>query len=413
MKNILAENMLRFGVKNLSSTSKQTIQFLIEQEDEQQDTTKQEPDPNRIGADDAQPYMSLSTDPAVLDTITPRIKAAGKTTPNADIENELRSAHGTSYDDFIKNLNKGTDTAINWYLKLNQKNRNLMIGQFKEYLQSNPGKDTYGITINRGRPTKETIAAEKKSPILIPFIVDIAGDNVFVDNSSALTSRMKEAIDTSIQDAIKRKTELEVDGIKLNLKLNNLTGAASASRFRNSEQAANLTFKQLSELRLQTAIKYLLEQLKTQLKCDLSNYTTTKGGGYNGDGTSGPNPPVGNFVPTDGTFNNIVNNPTAEVRNQFGPPLANKAAYNNFKFLLLTADINGLTVIPPEDEPKVLVYQNYLVSFGSGDIVKLKRKHANMDQGGMDLKRKVKNKALKCSFTTDAQGTTKLVQIAK
>ena len=107
-----------------------------------------------------------------------------------------------SYDDFIKNLNKGTDTAINWYLKLNQKNRNLMIGQFKEYLQSNPGKDTYGITINRGRPTKETIAAEKKSPILIPFIVDIAGDNVFVDNSSALTSRMKEAIDTSIQDAI-------------------------------------------------------------------------------------------------------------------------------------------------------------------------------------------------------------------
>jgi hypothetical protein len=132
---------------------------------------------------------------------------------------------------------------------------------------------------------------------------------------------------------------------------------SSASRFRNQGGAKDMSFLQLSEARAKT-VEYLLMNAYGKLGgnwCTGTRTTTINAKGQNGDGTSGPNPPVGyTFLPkgVDYNFDNFVDTrnmaPKDKAtyegkRNQFGTPEpADKGgakAYEKYRYVRPTVDV--------------------------------------------------------------------------
>lgn len=91
--------------------------------------------------------------------------------------------------------------------------------------------------------------------------------------------------------------KVEVDG---SIKNYPFTIWTSASRYRNTGQAEQMSFKELSEARAQSVYKYIVNQLSSIVP-DIGNVgVTLNSNGRNGDGSSGPNPPSPNLFSTGG-----------------------------------------------------------------------------------------------------------------
>jgi hypothetical protein len=177
-----------------------------------------------------------------------------------------------------------------------------------------------------------------------------------------------------------------------------------------------MTWEQLSRARSQNVLKYILSQLKSA-GVDISNYNYTEGGGYNGDGTSGPNPGMTEdgkpyAISIDGTFNNVDN--TGKSRNDFGKPHATKAEYDIYKFILISADISGIVEDPNITKPAGKTFTDYSILFTpvSDRIIKLKHSKEQRNPRELEIAKKVANKALECSFTGTGL-SKKLVQVQK
>jgi hypothetical protein len=70
--------------------------------------------------------------------------------------------------------------------------------------------------------------------------------------------------------------------------------ATSASRYRNTGEAQQMNFKELSQARGESVYSYIVNQLSS-LVPDISTVNVTlNSNGRNGDGSSGPNPPSPN-----------------------------------------------------------------------------------------------------------------------
>lgn len=134
---------------------------------------------------------------------------------------------------------------------------------------------------------------------------------------------------------------------------------SSASRFRNGGNAADLTFLELSNKRLETAKKIITDKLNAiGVGFDSSTTFDFKPQGTNGDGTSGPNPPNGfgyiekgeykmspNCVPQ---VNTCLLNGRNVKRNECGEPHLSKKDYDQYKY------IRGTIVIVFNDTVKKL-----------------------------------------------------------
>ena len=120
--------------------------------------------------------------------------------------------------------------------------------------------------------------------------------------------------------------------------LQDLEIITSCSRFRNTGNAKDLTFKQLAENRNNSAKDFIIGKLKELgVVVDGDTSISQNSDGENGDGSSGPNTPKGLFVATDGKESTALapKTPKAEDnRSDYGEPLTDKTAYDDYKYCI-------------------------------------------------------------------------------
>ena len=205
-------------------------------------------------------------------------------------------------------------------------------------------------------------------------------DNLYLDNMSKADTRVKTKINEEIINPIlevlqnipetteAKKLLAKVKGkkkITWRACVNSISGNASASRFRNTDLAKNLTFKQLAELRLNNAKNYLIAELMVKYQmpwCKKEPIINLNPNGSNGDGSSGPNPPlsVGYFVPkgeypmTPACFpdsNECKLNGVLVKRNECGEPYKNRKEYDQHKYTNLNVEVAFNFDLMDLDEP--------------------------------------------------------------
>jgi hypothetical protein len=116
------------------------------------------------------------------------------------------------------------------------------------------------------------------------------------------------------------------------ISLKSLDIQTSASRYRNTGQASDLSFQELSGYRNNSAKDYIIASLKENGVTETDTVTPTQEYlGGNGDGTTGPNPPEPNAYVDGGNVK--MNTTPTEPRNQFGEPQATPEEYNQYKYL--------------------------------------------------------------------------------
>lgn len=379
---LLAENMLRFGTKNLSNQLKAKLR---EQTDTAANTTTDTTTTNKstvtqtINTDQSKvteyPAAYITTDATALQrlgTNKARIAAAAKKNVNAAaIEDQLIKTPG--YTEFIQHLSmdSNSESANIWYLKLTQDSRIKFLKQFNEDLTTIKSKlkkgKQYEVSL-RNKGTQITPGEELPNLKPIPVSINTAGKDVFVDNQSAVTPKVKDQINQLIAD-IQASTKVFIEQYpSISFKVTNINIASSSSRFRNTNEAADKTWAQLSKERSDAVYEELKARLK-EIGIETDDTAVIKRAGYNGDGTSGPNPgkiPVkqtdGSIVMTqaalsrDGTFDNVITDKqeienSLNLYNKLAKPSDNKDDYDKWKFIIMTCDIvavvNKIIPVPP------------------------------------------------------------------
>ena len=356
LEKLLAENMLRFGTKNLSAALKQKLTEQVTQQ---------------IGAD--KHIYGMTDDEAAILRVSPALKTSiNKKSNITPIETgdtrtdqstawrlELRNKFGQEvYNKFIQSLAKGNseNNANIWYLQLTQESRLAFLTQFNAYitaLAKRKQNDDYKVNLAKGKVTREKVEPIG-APVLEPITlgINVSGKDVFVDNQSVITPIIQAAINQLVADA---KAALgAIAGTDGKIKVTELSVAASASRFRNTGAAAKDTWAQLSQKRAGNVKTEIVNQL-TALGITVPPSVISLRGGYNKDGTTGPNPPVGFNLSPDGI---AINNDETK-RGEFGAPLASKEAYDQFKFLVVTCTAEVTYTTPVTEIPDEVSSRGY------------------------------------------------------
>ena len=160
-------------------------------------------------------------------------------------------------------------------------------------------------------------------------------------------------VSTVFQDSFKKNIVNKINLLKekfpnIPVSLISLDIQTSASRYRNTGQAAELSFQELSRYRNNSAKNEILTTLEANGVTNIKAVTPTQQYlGGNGDGTTGPNPPEPNAYVNGGNVK--MNTTPTEPRNQFGEPLSTPEEYNQYKYLKVTI---RLAATLPEEEPE-------------------------------------------------------------
>ena len=308
MKNILAENMLRFGVKNLKTehiaklnilaeqdptgagieSSKQTGDFDNSVEDDQVNVDVEKGSAN-LG-DPSQAY--ITKDPVALARLQKNsamnrlanIKKDSAANPKSDaIEADMAKRYGDDYYNLIRNFSnnqQGGESQNLWFRRFPQSIRDEFLKQFPSMIG---GLTSYTVHIHRGTGRTETEKIEPTGGELVmqPSIY-FTGENVFANNQSAITAGMQAEIDKYI-NAVKQQIAFnQQNGLKMKYVVSDFKIAASANRFRNLGVASNMTWAELSTKRGTNVKDEILKQLQ-KLGVDVSKAVNAKINlGYNG-----------------------------------------------------------------------------------------------------------------------------------
>lgn len=189
----------------------------------------------------------------------------------------------------------------------------------------------------------------------------------FEDNTAILTEEFKKEVEWFIRNIKEAAVASKVQNPEFYLIKMGI--ATSSSRFRNTGPAENLTWLQLSEQRAKAAQDYIIQTF-TQAgiivgQSPNGEHNTTyeiNPKGANGDGSSGPNPPDGFQFNTDGrgtwtcgVSTNDSSNPqvcTWKNRDEFGAPKARKDDYDQFKYLIVSCELVLKNVFVTPGTPK-------------------------------------------------------------
>jgi hypothetical protein len=343
-KKLLAENMLRFGTKNLSDALKDKLQ---EQVTQQVGGEKQ-----IYSISDAEAAI-LKINPNAVNKINKNANTTSvetddvKTNQSSAWRKELVDKFGQErYNQFMESLAKQggssptTTTNVNiWFTQLTQESRIAFLTQFDAYikaLKTRKQDDDYLVRLAKGKVTREKITVPGEEPLPpITLAIDVRGKDVFVDNQSTITPMIQQAIDQLISDV--KLAMLAVQGSDAKVTVTELSIAASSSRFRNTKEAGAKTWAQLSKERGANAQKAIVDQLTALGITVPANVITLKGGlNPSKDGTSGPNPPRPYALSPDGISIDTSPDPELKKRNEYGATLATKEAYDDYKFLVVT-----------------------------------------------------------------------------
>lgn len=172
-------------------------------------------------------------------------------------------------------------------------------------------------------PTEEIYPGEETG---IPEDVDTS--YFFENNQWVLTQRAKNNLDSIINPLINKKGDMEacIDLIEVE---------SSASRYRNTELAKDLSFKDLSQKRNDAVKDYIYEKLKTAgftLWCKGKENIIQNVNGSNNDGSSGPNPPTPTPFILKGQEKMEPPATDETKRGEFGTPLVNPVDYDEYKY---------------------------------------------------------------------------------
>jgi hypothetical protein len=368
LEKILAENMLRFGVKNLTDELKKKLQEQVDQQ------IGGEKEIYSINNDDA---TILGIAPATVakfnknSNTTPVETDDAKTNQSTIWRTELVNKFGPEiYTKFIQSLSKRggnspttTENVNIWYQQLTQDSRLAFLTQFNTYISALSKREQnaeYLVQLKKGKITREKTSPEVPPAVPIAeFGIDVKGEDVFIDNQSAITARIQQAIDQLISD-ITQATKA-VEGSDAKVKITSLSVAASASRFRNTGEAVEDTWAQLSQKRAAAVRDSIVTRLAELGITVPSNIITLKGGkNLTNDGTSGPNPPVGYNFSTNGI--DIVNDQTKRTDTRLGNngvPHATKSEYDQYKFLVVTCTAEVSYDMPAPGVPNEVASRGY------------------------------------------------------
>lgn len=157
----------------------------------------------------------------------------------------------------------------------------------------------------------------------IPF------DQTFENNSAVVKEDFKNKIKGYLSEIMSNSGK--------GTQISKLTIETSASRYRNTDEAENLTFKELSEQRAEAAKNSFIE-IANSLGFDIKNIQINlNSDGSNKDGSSGPNPP--NPYPYVDGGNVKMNTPPTKPRNEFGEPLNSPEEYEKYKYCTVKFEI--------------------------------------------------------------------------
>jgi len=127
----------------------------------------------------------------------------------------------------------------------------------------------------------------------------------------------------------------------------------SASRYRNTGQAEQMSFKQLSEARAQSVYDYIVNQLSSVVTDIGNTKVILNSDGRNGDGSSGPNPPSPNKFSMEGGEPNSFKDSGERTFNNMEPHTSSNE-YEQYKFCIVQLAIEfnydepeGPSIEPP------------------------------------------------------------------
>jgi hypothetical protein len=228
--------------------------------------------------------------------------------------------------------------------------------------------------------------------------------DLYVNNKWELKTPFKDEFKNKILIPISAATDT-YPGIQF--RLLELRVETSASRYRNTGEAQDLTFAQLSGYRNSETTNFIKESLTafgvkgidnnkiTQNYLAPKSETNPRG---NGDGSSGPNPPEPNQY-VDGGQVPMSQKPT-EPRNQFGDPHQTPEEYDQYKFLRVKILLDAnLTQVDPAKKTNTIVDYKWDIGYGTQPkitttTVKPKMKIPKLT---LDLSRLLKIKPEKCA----------------
>lgn len=191
----------------------------------------------------------------------------------------------------------GSKSLSNWEaLKKDEDDKQYAVIALEQFNESYPVERWEIVTVGLTKDFEQIITQGKKIlhpalPIRFPDVLP-PSSNFFKDNYYEITPLFIEAVKTDIIDPlIEQMKELSPPNGKPIAFLEDIDVISSCSTLPNgpSPDGKTYTFEQLSKLRAQTAMNYIIGQL--QKIGVVVNETTTKEINYmgeNGDGTSGP-----------------------------------------------------------------------------------------------------------------------------
>jgi hypothetical protein len=286
------------------------------------------------------------------------------------------------FDDFIAKNEKpllrrmSSNSKTNWEkLKADTENRQFAVSAIEYFNTTFPTKKWKKIAVGQDMEQfKKEIEKEpdnfnvKPEEIVYPAksydypLTEEAERNLFKDNewTEPNAENFKKEVASLCADIAFEMNKLNPPEGKPKAYLNLLWLEASASRFRNGGNAYNLSFLELSNNRLNTGLEILKRELSAigvvidaNSKIDLNPF------GGNGDGTTGPNPPIGYMYvpkgnykmdPACGTDVTVCNLTTLKgvKRSECGNPHATKQEYEQYKYVRGGVQVIFNDTIQPE-----------------------------------------------------------------
>lgn len=172
-----------------------------------------------------------------------------------------------------------------------------------------------------------------------------------------------EFINSFNQNVVSKITTLKERFPQIEISLLSLDVQTSASRYRNTGQAAELSFQELSGYRNNSAKDYIIATLQENGVAGTDVVTPTQQYlGSNGDGTTGPNPPEPNAYVDGGNVK--MNTTPTEPRNQFGEPHSTPEEYNQYKYLKVSIKLKATLPQPLPEQEGFTVFKYELIIDG-------------------------------------------------
>jgi hypothetical protein len=250
----------------------------------------------------------------------------------------------------------GDESKKNWEeLKSDLEHKGYAVFALEEYLKSDPTYKWKYVFCNSEEGVRNQFKSipklknEKEIPdnfnaidLPIEFPINGPSSTFFKDDEWEITedfkNRLLEEVISPLKEIQKDMVFNPIDKNEPKFFLRKMDIQTSCSRFRNSEDAKDLTFSQLSEKRNNAAKSFILSELeKLGILIDKDTEITQDWKGKNGDGSSGPNPPKSFIMTKSGKESDIVKDES--YRDHFGKTIENKKGYDTFKYCIAGLEI--------------------------------------------------------------------------